>query len=245
MQTQTNPVMLQLKLATQSLHDETEAAAFNKSLVTGKIPLPGYVELLGQLLLIHHSVESMIRVQRPFSAPLRDVVRDYQFQEVYLLEDLAYFGCEVDSIVPRPSTTSSIARLEQVAAAGPIALLGIHYVFEGSNNGSRFIAKALRRAYQLEGTHGTRYFDPYGDRQPEYWAAFKADMSKVDMSTADQDLLIVAAREGFSAVKDLHASLETDYCNLGDIEAARHGNTHAASRHHPAHAARVTDDSAT
>ncbi|MBX3394274.1 MAG: biliverdin-producing heme oxygenase [Phycisphaerae bacterium] len=236
MQTQTNPVMQHLKRSTQSLHDETEAAAFNKLLVTGRIPLPAYIDLLGQLLLIHQSFESLIRAQMSSSVPLREVIRDYQFQVGYLLEDLAYFGREIDSIVPRPTTTASIAGLERIAAAGPIALLGIHYVFEGSNNGSRFIARSLRRTYQLDGTNGTRYFDPYGDRQPEYWAAFKADMAKIDFTAADLNLLVEAAREGFSAVKALHASLEADYCAPGDIEAVRHAGAQTAAHHRPAHA---------
>lgn len=200
-------IMIQLKNATQSLHDETEAGQFNKELVMGRIPLEGYIESVAQLFLIHKSLETHLVRIRTVNPAIRGVVRDYQLQEPYLRADLVYFGRNPEAATPTASVAEFLAQIDRMAVDCPISLLGMHYVFEGSNNGSKYISNALRRAYSLEGNNGLNYFDPYGNKQREYWQAFKSDMALQTFNLDERNAMVDAARATFAAVKRLHEEL--------------------------------------
>ena len=92
------------------------------------------------------------------------------------------------------------ARVEQLAADQPLGLLGFHYVLEGSNNGSKYIAMGMGKAYGLEPGPGLRYLDPYGEAQRERWDAFRSSMESVGFSPAEKDLLVACAKEMFEAL---------------------------------------------
>ncbi len=202
-----NPIMQRLKADTQRLHDETEHGEFNKALVMGRIPLEGYVEMLAQLLLIHRALEGHLKRHRDRHPALSSVLADHQFQEPYLLDDLAHFGRDVDTIAPLNSTRHFVAAIDELAVLAPAGLLGVHYVFEGSNNGSRYIARALRKAYALDGVAGLRYFDPYGDRQTELWQAFKDAMNAVAFTPEETEAVSRAAADAFSHIMAVHREL--------------------------------------
>jgi heme oxygenase len=199
--------MTRLKESTQALHDATENGEFNRQLVQGRLPLESYIESLGQLFLIHRSLERELRRHQAAMAPIGAVVRDYQFQEPYLRNDLAYFGRNPDDVGPLTATRNFIGQVQRTSARQPIALLGMHYVLEGSNNGSKFISRAVRRAYGLSELNGTHYLDPYGDRQKEYWESFKADMNQQVFSESDTAAILDAAAKTFEAVMELHLEL--------------------------------------
>lgn len=200
-------IMQALKESTQQLHDDTEHGSFNRDLVRGMVPLEFYVESLAQLFVVHRALESHLRRLRDEIPAFSTVLRDYQFQEPYLRNDLEFFGRDPEAVKALPATEEFVAAIERVAHSEPVGLLGMHYVFEGSNNGSKFISKALRRAYQLEGTGGLNYFDPYGDNQTEYWQAFKADMNKVGFSREEMFTIVSAATDTFRGMMKLHAAL--------------------------------------
>lgn len=200
-------IMLRLKEYTQSLHDATEDGAFNQELVKGHLPRERYVEMLGQLWLIHHALEKQLREHARSNAALKAVLRDYQFQEPYLLADLAFFGRAPETIKALTATARLVERIIELSNREPAGLLGMHYVFEGSNNGSKFIAKAVRRAYALDG-EGTRYLDPYGENQRAYWQQFKDDMNAVVFTEPQTDAILHAASAAFEGVMQLHKELQ-------------------------------------
>jgi heme oxygenase len=201
------PIMDRLKVSTRTLHDEAEQGAFNRDLVRGRLPLAVYVESLAQLWEIHRTLEGHLRSVAGTSPRVRAVLRDYHYQQPYLLEDLAYFGRNPEAVQPLDATRSLKDRVDEAAGRAPICLLGFQYVFEGSNNGSKFLAKAVRRAYGLDDSNGTRYLDPYGERQPAYWQAFKADMNAQDFTPVECDALVEGARAAFQGVIELHRAL--------------------------------------
>lgn len=206
----TAAVMPELKNATQALHDATEHGSFNKQLVMGQLPREAFVDLLGQFFIVHRTLERHLRdavAQRP---EWQNVVRDYQYQEPYLREDLAFFGVDPESIEPLPATAEFVARIESFANGNPVGLLGTHYVFEGSNNGSRYIARALRKSYELT-DGGLRYFDPYGEHQGAYWKAFKDAMNEVTWSEADTAAMIQAACAAFEGTGKIHQAMGVRY----------------------------------
>jgi heme oxygenase len=205
--TEAPSIMLQLKESTQIQHDTTENGDFNKELVQGRLSKDQYVESLGQLFLIHARLESQLRSLKSNVPAISRVVHDYQFQEPYLRNDLAYFGRPAEEIRPLPATKRFLEQIDHIAAECPAALLGMHYVFEGSNNGSKFISRAVRKAYNLTDLHGTHYLDPYGDHQKDYWQAFKNDMNSQQFTEAESSAMVAAAGATFQAIGELHREL--------------------------------------
>lgn len=84
----------------------------------------------------------------------------------------------------------------------------MHYVLEGSNNGNRFIAKAVRRALGLVEGAGDRYLDPYGDAQRGLWAHFKQRMDAAGWSGEEADAMVRAAQDTFDAVGALSEEIQ-------------------------------------
>ncbi len=209
MQATSESIMIELKTATQPLHDQTEAGRFNKELVMGRIPLDAYVDMLGQFFLVHRALEAQLRRHLATSDILSAVIRDHQFQEPYLRADLAFFGRDPETEQPFPATAQFISYIDKLADSEPDGLLGIHYVFEGSNNGSKYISNALRRAYNLNNGDGTRYFDPYGDRQREIWQEFKQSAANITPSPKQRTRIVDAASETFLAVMRIHEALQS------------------------------------
>src|SRR5690606_3067303 len=127
-------------------------------------------------------------------------VDDYQFKEEHLVKDLVFFGRDPQAPRVVPSSSEMVEWIGKTAQASPVALLGIHYVLEGSTNGARFLAKGVRRAYALEGLDGTAYLDPYGDQQRALWGQFKERMAAQPLTNEEADAIVDAAKQTFRFV---------------------------------------------
>lgn len=192
-------IMVRLRTATAEQHAKAESHPFQRGLASGALPIASYIRELEQRLIVHRAIEPALRQLLEQRPELRRVVTADQFQEAYLLEDLAALGGSTS-----PELTSGtrwlLERIAERVAANPESVLGYHYVLEGSNNGSRFIARAIRRAYGLGVGAGTRYLDPYGEAQPGKWAGFKAGMDEAEFAEPSRESMIEAAREMFDGI---------------------------------------------
>jgi heme oxygenase len=81
-------------------------------------------------------------------------------------------------------------------------LLGALYVLEGSTNGGRFLARALRKSWGLD-KDGIAYFDPYGEEQPQKWASFRKKMDSASFDVAQQDAIVEMAKATFLAIAEV------------------------------------------
>lgn len=210
-------IMERLRSETSELHKAVEQNGFQQALVGGSLPRGAYEDYLAQLLLVHRALETPLRA-RMSEPPFNAVLAEYQFQEPYLLEDLAYFGRDVSAIESLPKTADLIGEIQRCARREPIALLGYHYVLEGSNNGGKFIARAIRGAYRLE-DKGIRYLDPYGPEQRERWVAFKESMSEVEFSATQADHIVAAAKSMFVGVNRMLDDLGANHVGAKQVEA--------------------------
>jgi heme oxygenase len=199
-------VMQRLRESTRALHDAAEHHDFQRAFAQGSLPRDRYVDYLGQMYLVHKALEGQLRRAAETSEAIRAVVDERQYQVPYLVEDLEFFGVDPDSIEPLPGSRRLIDEIEQMASE-PASLLGLHYVLEGSNNGSRFIARGLMPAYKMAPGPGLRYLDPYGDEQRERWQAFRATMDEVDFSREDSDRLVESARHMFQSIVNISDDL--------------------------------------
>jgi heme oxygenase len=203
-----NSIMVRLRTETRELHTYAETRPLQKSLIQGSLPREVYTAYLGQMLLVHASLESEIRAQLTSHSAFTTVYRPHQDREQNLRADLEHFGIDLATIEALPATQRTIDAIASAGANAPLTLLGMLYVLEGSTNGSKFIAKSIARAYALpHGSPGLSYLDPYGEKQTELWQQFKADMDAVGYSDAEMDSLVEAARHTFQAIADISDEL--------------------------------------
>jgi heme oxygenase len=195
---ETTTVMDVLKESTRELHTAAERHPVEQALLAGTLPRETYVLYLAQMLCVHRALESHLR-EHECEAPFSAVLHEHQYQVPYLVEDLRFFGVDPDSVGASPGTGRLVDEIRETAARHPVALLGYHYVLEGSNNGSRFIARAVRAAYRLD-QDGTRYLDPYGDKQSEYWQSFRQAMVSVDFGENDIGHIVATAKGMFAGL---------------------------------------------
>ena len=203
---ETQSVMQRLREETRDLHDAAEHHDFQRAFAQGSLPRDRYVGYLGQMYLVHKALEERLRSAAETSDAIRAVVDERQYQVPYLVEDLDFFDVDPGSLEPLPATQRLIDEIEQMASE-PASLLGLHYVLEGSNNGSRFIARGLMPAYGMAPGPGLRYLDPYADEQRDRWQAFRATMDEVDFSPEDSDRLVDSARHMFQSIVDISDDL--------------------------------------
>lgn len=200
------PASQRLREDTRDLHTRAEKSDFQAAMIQGRLEREAYVANLEQMLLVHQALESALRRHRNTQPAIARVVSDEQFQEPYLLEDLAFFGRDVSAIRPIAATERLIGVIEEFSQTRPLGLLGLHYVLEGSNNGNRFIARAVGKAYGLTGP-GLRYLLPYGERQPQVWDAFKTNLEACDLGPDEADVLVDAAKAMFQGIIEIHEGL--------------------------------------
>jgi heme oxygenase len=200
-------VMERLRTETRDLHTSAEGKAFQRRMASGDLTRNDYLRWLGQMLHVHRALEAPLR-QRWSTDPAFAPLREEQFQEPYLLEDLGHLNSDPAAHGALPATAALVSEIQQAAHDAPLTLLGFHYVLEGSNNGNRFIVRRLIPALGLADGRGHRYLDPYGDSQPLVWSRFKQDMDAVGFDEAQADVLVAAARRMFEAIGEISDELE-------------------------------------
>jgi len=199
--------MATLKTATADQHRRAEKHAFQQMMVRGTLSREAYAGWLGQMLLVHRTLEGHLDGLAAGRPAIATVFEDDRRRVPAILDDLAFYQAEGDH-QPLPATTRFLEYLDRLAEGDALALLGVFYVLEGSTNGARFIAKRLRTAYDLpmDGA-GTAFVDPYGEAQPARWQAFKEAMEELHLGDAQINAITRAAQETFDAIGAMSSDL--------------------------------------
>jgi len=200
-------IMDRLREGTKTLHDAAEGHAFQRSLFAGQLPRDSYIEYLGQMFCMYQALESALRESQSRRREVADVVRPYNYRTEDLRADLAHLGRDSSQVQPFPSTQETIRTIQHTLHEHPLALLGMHYVLEGSNNGNHFIAKNVRKAYGLDQA-GTRFLDPYGEAQRPRWAEYKQALGAVKLTDDESDRMLAAAQQMFRAIGRISQELD-------------------------------------
>ncbi len=199
-------VMARLKQETVELHHLAESHPFQRAMVSGSISRVQYVRWLEQMLLVHRCLEGHLRRARSSEPDRCRAIDDSQYREAALLEDIAHCGGN-KAPQPLPGAAALIRDIDQ-ARNDTAALLGFHYVLEGSTNGSKYIAAALRMRLGLAEGPGTRYLDPYGDSQRARWKQFRQDMDSIGFSKSESDTMVKAAAQMFEGIRRISDDLQ-------------------------------------
>lgn len=203
------PVMERLKSETVEQHDAAENHPFHRQLAKGRVSNEQYTSYLRQMYCVHRGLEEKLREVVDTREDAARIVTEEQFQTPYLADDLRHFGIDPSAVDASAATQGFLDHLRGIDPQRDWGrVLGMHYVLEGSNNGSRFIAKNLSRAQGWEsGAPGMRYLDPYGDRQREVWLRFKERMNAVGFSDAQKDEIVDAAKVMFGWIAEISDDL--------------------------------------
>jgi heme oxygenase len=196
----TDGIMARLKAGTAAQHAVAESKPLEAALIEGSIGQAQYQKYLAQRWLIHRELEAATDRALKTDARLASLHLPSLYQTKNLESDLAKLQTDLPSIQPLPGATHLIREIRQ---ATPSTLMGIYYVFEGSKNGARFIAKALAKAWGLSDTTSFRYLDPHGEEQRSLWMKFRSDMDGIAWTPNEKDWMVKAAQATFDAISSL------------------------------------------
>ena len=202
--------MAVLRERTVEHHDRAEHHPFHRALAKGKLPIEAFSAYLGQMLFVHRRLDAALEAHRDSIAAIGEAVTEEQYQTPYLEADLPALGLDLGAISPLPETEKAVAWIEELSATKPLGLLGAHYVVEGSNNGSKYIAMNLRRVYGITPENGLKYMDPYGERQPTVWGEFKGKVGGMSFTDEQEALIVESACGMFDAIEQISCGLQRE-----------------------------------
>jgi heme oxygenase len=217
--TDPRPLGQRLKEDNWDLHAQAEHDTLPQHLVRGTIPQSVYADLLGQMYLVNRALDAAIVASRGSVPILAELVADEQLQTPHLEADLAHWGVDPASQEPRPGAAGLIAEIKRCQAEAPLRLFGLHYVREGANNGNKYVAMKLRKAWGLASAEGFRYLDPYGDRQRPMWESFKTRLNEIDLTEAEKTEIVAAARSMFEHIIAIHKDFDLPAVDAAPVGA--------------------------
>jgi heme oxygenase len=194
-------IMGRLKAETAEQHAIAEAKPLEAALASGSIGHDQYKDYLAQRWVIHRELEAATDRALAEDARLASLGLPALYQTANIEADLAHLGVDPASIRPMKGSENLLGMIR--TAPAPAELMGIYYVFEGSKNGARFIARALGKAWGKTDTEGMKYLDPHGEAQRGLWMKFREDMNAIDWSAEEQERMVKAAQQTFDAISAL------------------------------------------
>lgn len=228
-----------LKNDNWALHQIAERQPTPGTLIKGTMPIDDYKAVLIQQTLLNRVLDQALSQARASNPTLDALISEEEYLTPYLLEDLAHFDLNADDAQP----TVGIQRfIEHIHAHKdqPWHLLGLHYVRLGACNGNSFVARVLRKVYQLTENQGTRYLDPFGKAQRKDWTTFKAGIDKLDIDQATQDAIFAGTRAAYvqtinldaTEYKDADTLLKEHGKSLDKAEFDEHHSVHLSKETH-------------
>jgi len=191
-------LMTRLREETRPNHTAAEQHALQRDMVSGRLSREAYARYLARLHRVHEALErAIVKVsdRRITSAATPNLFQTANFEA-----DLSFYGAAPVDLAGAPATRAVASAIDEAAKGNPVRLLGFFYVLEGSKNGSRYIAKAVRRSYNLASQDGLRALDPHGEAQPALWAAFRARVDANEWTESERDQVVDAAKAMFDAI---------------------------------------------
>jgi heme oxygenase len=195
-------IMQRLKTETRDLHSLAESRVLQQKIAKGAVDRTRFSAYLGQLYHVHHALESALAESSDREPAIGAIATADRMRVPDLDRDLAFYEMDRDQLEAGEAASGFASQIQETKDSNPVALLGALYVLEGSTNGGRFLARALRQSWNLDGD-GLAYFDPYGDEQPQRWAAFKRDMDGASFAAEQQEAIIEMAKSTFRAIAEL------------------------------------------
>jgi len=214
----TEPTSLSARLreSTAEHHVRAEKHAVQQALIRGKADGRLYHAWLQSMRALHEPFEARLEQARQTPA-LRPVIEDHHFRVARIDEDLDALAVilrqgeassdaatrSASAATLGPRTRTAWAAIDAMIEVDPAIVLGPFYVLEGSTNGGRFIAPAIRRSLPLPPGAGTSYLDPHGELTRERWAHTKSMIDSLTLTAKQHDAIVLSAQQTFDAITTL------------------------------------------
>lgn len=191
-----------LKEGTASLHDQAENAAFQTRMVSGELSRAEFVDFLNQVLIVHRTLDGLLSEAAAMDERVAAMFHPIYHREEKIEADIERLGGTIGA-EPLAATSRFLKDAERLADACPVALVGVLYVNEGATNGNKVVAKRLRDGLGLEKDFPLDYLDPHGPDQRKNWMAFKAGLDELQMTDAEREACLEAAKTTFRLFMEL------------------------------------------
>lgn len=191
-ETAPSPFSEQLKQATWSAHENAEQHGFTRALLDGSLPREGYAAMVAQHYFAYAALEQVGRslADHPVAG---SVVDPALFRIPALQRDLAALYGEnwYERISPSLPTRTYTARIEQMAA-DPAGYVAHHYTrYLGDVSGGQFIRTAAARAYGLDESGGTAFYDFSAlGSLPRFKTGYRAQLDALELDTAGRERVV-------------------------------------------------------
>lgn len=206
-QTDQHPLTQRLREGCWDLHQSAESGDFAARMARGELNQDAYVAMLEALYEPMRLLDERLLAHRRGVSALDAILDEPQLQAPHIADDLRHFGAPVPTGPVGDASQALVDLIHRTERRDPAALLGLHYVREGANNGNHFVAIKLRKSLGLSGSAGARFLDPYANEQRARWEAFKKTLDRQAFEPEQRDAIVGAAREMFSAIIAVHREL--------------------------------------
>lgn len=200
-----------LRERTKDAHARAEMHPIQLKMVKGEITREQYAAWLGQMLPVWRAVDAGLASLAARDPRVAAMVKPYHAHAERVAADLKFLGQCGGHHPVLPATARFVELVKSATASGGPALVGVWYVLEGSANGGRYIARALSRGLIIAGPEGLTSFDPHGERQREYWQAWRAGLDAHAFAEAEREAIIAAASATFDAVYDMMEGMSAGF----------------------------------
>ena len=185
---------VQLKAATDKLHQELETADTSKNIVSPNLSVEKYADYLQKTYIIHYDVENIV------FPVLKNIVSGItlRLKCEKITNDLSF--------LPQKHLSEKMVLLDEDYHNNIGFNLGLMYVTEGSVLGGQFILKNVKRT--LGEQTPTTFLNVYNDKTGSLWKSFIASLNEYANKNDDheREQIISGALYGFKRVYAIFTS---------------------------------------
>ncbi len=185
--------MALLKAKTEQAHKETEAFSYGDLIMSGRLQLSHYKDIIVKNYQLHLAVEPALA-----ELPELDELFEGQLSKRFKCESLLN---DLNKIDPNTSKLSSVElpfRLQTVPQA-----LGAMYVLEGSSLGGAVIKRALEKIPAIAEKNAFNFYGFYGSELGNMWKLFSEKVEGFIRNEEDQNQIVQYAILTFSFTKNI------------------------------------------
>ena len=188
-------VLAILKNSTKHLHDELEQVSFAREIMSKKLSINQYHELLRKNHTIYKQIEpqlnsALLNIGKLFPQNF------HSSRLSHLKKDLTYFPHQKNK-----NNTQHTFILNEKSTA---AWLGVLYVLEGSRLGGNVIVKALKNNPHLKSIPEFHFYQQENINIRNRWMAFRNAAKQEIQSDQEVELAVTAANQTFDFFYKVH-----------------------------------------
>jgi len=196
-----------LREATAEAHTVAERHPVQGRMARGAVSREDYANWLEQMYHVWAALDAAVAETATADPRVFAMLRPYHAHASRIEADLAFLGRTGARSPASPGTQRLVDFVHSTAKSA--AAIGPWYVLEGSNNGGRFLAKAVSRALEISGPEGLRSLDPHGEAQQAHWLEWRSALDAQQFTDSERAAIIDAASRTFAGLTPVFDDMPT------------------------------------